>query len=98
MVEIEIVDNNTAISAWDGRTYGFRGRFEEALIPRRQDNMRLLPKGMRNFDVVENSERIGNSFGNLVLRDSVCCVRVTGHVADLIKDLQTKPNLFFEAF
>ena len=44
-------------------------------------------------------------FGNLVLRDLVCCVRVTGaalpkagSVADLIAAFKHKSNLFFNVF
>lgn len=105
MVEIEIVDETHAIVAFDGRTYVFRARFDQALIPRVQGDLRLLPEELRDFAVVENRERILQIFGKLVLRDLVCCVRVTGvalpatgAVADMIASLKTKPNLFFEAF
>ena len=46
MVEIEIVDEDTAVFSWDGRTYGFRARFEQALIPRIGQNLRVLPEDM----------------------------------------------------
>ena len=99
------VHNDTAVFAWDGRTYGFRARFDQALIPRIEENLRVLPEDMRNFDVATNGEHVVSIFGNLVLRDLVCCVRLTGQVlpqdgpvADLIADLKTKSNLFFDAF
>ena len=105
MVEIEIVDADTAIFAWDGRTYAYRARFEQVLIPRLVDNLRVLPVHMRDFTEPVNGERIMDIFGNLVLRDLVCCVRVTGvelpaagTVAALIARLKAQPTLFFEAF
>ena len=105
MVEIEVLDQDQAIVAWDGRTYGYRARFEEAQIPRVQDNLRVLPEHMRDFTQAENRETVLGIFGNAVLRDLVCNVRVTGEpvtadgaVKDLIADLKAKPNLFFEAF
>ena len=105
IVEIEIVSKDTAIVAWDGRTYGYRARFDQALIPRIQDNLRVLPENMRDLTVDATREHVLNIFGNLVLRDLVCCVRVTGQalpedgpVTDLIATLKAKPHLFFDAF
>ena len=105
MVEIEIVDADTALFAWDGRTYAYRARFEQVLIPRLVDNLRVLPVHMRDFTEPVNGERIMDIFGNLVLRDLVCCVRVTGvelpaagTVAALIARLKAQPTLFFKAF
>ena len=104
-VEIEIVTCDKAIFGWDGRTYGFRARFDQALIPRIDNNLRVLPEDMRDFTVAENGARILDIFGNLVLRDLVCCVRVTGeplpqegNVANLVAALKALPNLFFDAF
>jgi hypothetical protein len=105
MVEIEGVDKDSAIFGWDGRTYGFCARFEQALIPRLEDNLRVLPDDMRDFALDVNRQRILDIFGNLVLRDLVCCVRVTGEalqedgpVAELVAQLKTMPSLFFDAF
>ena len=105
MVEVEIIDEDTAIFAWDGRTYGFRSRFEQAGIPRVDANLRVLPEGMRGFTVDANRQRILDIFGNLVLRDLVCCVRLTsaaltddGAVAALLAELREKPQMFFDAF
>ena len=105
MVEVEIIDEDTAIFAWDGRTYGFRSRFEQVGIPRVDANLRVLPEGMRSFTVDANRQRILDIFGNLVLRDLVCCVRLTGAaltddgaVAALLAELREKPQMFFDAF
>ena len=105
LVEIEILNENSAIFAWDGRTYAFRARFEQALIPRVQDNLRVLPEDRRDFTEKDNIDLVLAIFGNLVLRDLVCCVRVTGDalpehgaVTELIQTLKTIPNLFFDAF
>ena len=105
MVEIEILNENSAIFGWDGRTYVFRARFEQALVPRVQDNLRVLPEDRRDFNEKDNIDLVLAIFGNLVLRDLVCCVRVTGEdlpeegvVADFIKTLKNNQNLFFDAF
>ena len=105
LVEIEILNENSAIFAWDGRTYAFRARFEQALIPRVQDNLRVLPEDRRDFTEKDNIDLVLAIFGNLVLRDLVCCVRVTGEdlpeegvVADFIRLLKNNQNLFFDAF
>ena len=107
MVEIKIVDEDTAIFAWDGRTFAYRARFEQALILRVEDNLRVLPEDMRDFTVPANCENVLGIFGSLVLRDLVCCVRVAGRflpfesdgaVAALLAILKAKPHLCFGAF
>ena len=65
MVEIEIVHDDMAIFAWDGRTYAFtcafRARFEQAFIPRVETNLHGIPKDMRDFAVAAPHQNLNRS-------------------------------------
>jgi len=105
MVELEVIDEDTAVLGWDSRTYPFRGRFEQQLIPRMEENLRILPEEMRDMSFEANRLRIYDIFGKHVLRDLVCCVHITGEplsdtggVAQLVEELKTMPQLFWDAF
>ena len=108
-VQIQIIDQTHCILGWDGRTYAYRTRFQNAGVAREEDvpgsNLRLLTEPMQDMSKEPNMTAILDIFGDAVLRDLTCCITVTGAeepdsgpVAALLASLRAKPQLYFNAF
>ena len=105
-VEVEVVDGDSVVLAWEGRTYVYRQRFQVAGIPLVPEfNVRVLPQERRDVSDPANLDFVQDVFGNAVLRNAVSCITWTGEdieddspVARLRTALMARRNLFLDAF
>ncbi|CAK0799479.1 unnamed protein product [Prorocentrum cordatum] len=100
MASVDIVDANTVVLAWDGRTYPFREKFDVAGLPRVADNLRVLPEDMTDMSNPTNYAFALNVF-NSVLENVVCHITIPwdtvpqdGKVLELLTEISDKTNIF----
>ena len=107
VASIEVVDDEHAIVAWEGRTYPYRQRFDQQEISREEDtDLRILSESQRDLSIGSNYNRALDSFGNGVLRNLIVNLRMVGDidpadgsaVYNFVEELRNRPNIFFEAF
>ena len=108
--DLQVISDNDLLAAWDGKTYGYRVRFEAVGIPRaagsEAKNLRLLPQDRRDVSKPSNVDFLLEVFGGAVLRDAVVCVRLReDHVASAnspvgraLDRLRALPSLHWDVF
>ena len=79
--EIEVVDEDSAIVAFDGRTYDIRARFEDMDYDRPAGNLRVLKQEYRDMRQQENVQLVLQSYGDAVLKGSVCALQIINEEA-----------------
>ena len=76
---LQVIDDDTVIIAFEGRTYQYRARLYLAGIPLVTDtNTRLLPEGKGDISDPTNRDYIVKVFEEHVFRKLAVCLRVTG--------------------
>ena len=103
---LQVVDDETVVIAFEGRTYGYRARLDAAGIPLVPDsNLRVLAVGKRDVTEPENRAFIENVFEASVFRKLAVCLRLTGEkpatdtaAAEMINALSKKSYVYVNAF
>ena len=100
-----MVDDTSVISAWTGKTYDYRQRFNTAEVPRPEGERRLLQEARRDVGQADKVAFIISVFEGAVLRSHICNVTVSGvepapetATANFLQTLKEKEYIYVDAW
>ena len=104
--QIEVLDESTVIVGFEGKTYDIRRRFEDMDYDRPDGNLRVLKSEYRDVSQPGNVQHILDTYGDAVLKGSVCAVEIVNEeaataesdVAELLKQIKALPNVHLATF